>query len=73
MTTSQMRAQRGETWLVRFPFTDLTSTKVRPAVVWAVFSALLSAAAQVRAFVAGVDVLHWDGSEEGVAPGVKAH
>jgi len=37
MTTSQMRAERGEIWLVRFPFTDLSSTKVRPAVVWAVF------------------------------------
>mgnify|MGYP005849811165 FL=1 len=37
MTTSQMRAERGEVWLVRFPFTDLSSTKVRPAVVWAVF------------------------------------
>ena len=37
MTTSQMRAKRGEIWLVRFPFTDLSSTKVRPAVVWAVF------------------------------------
>ena len=37
MTTSQMRAKRGEVWLVRFPFTDLSSTKVRPAVVWAVF------------------------------------
>ena len=32
-----MRAKRGEIWLVRFPFTDLSSTKVRPAVVWAVF------------------------------------
>lgn len=37
MTTSQMRAERGEIWLVRFPFTDLSSSKVRPAVVWAVF------------------------------------
>jgi len=26
----------GEVWLVRFPFTDLTSTKLRPALVWAV-------------------------------------
>ena len=32
-----MRAKRGEIWLVRFPFTDLSSTKVRPAVVWAVY------------------------------------
>ena len=37
MTTSQTRAERGEIWLVRFPFTDLSSTKLRPAVVWAVF------------------------------------
>jgi mRNA interferase MazF len=37
MTMAQMRAKRGEIWLVRFPFTDLSSTKVRPAVVWAVF------------------------------------
>ena len=37
MTTSQMRANRGEIWLVRFPFTDLSTAKVRPAVVWAVF------------------------------------
>jgi len=37
MTTSQMRTERGDVWLVRFPFTDLSSTKVRPAVVWAVF------------------------------------
>ncbi len=37
MTTSQMRAERGEVGLMRFPFTDLSSTKLRPAVVWAVF------------------------------------
>ena len=37
MTTSQIRAKRGEVWLVRFRFTDLSSTKVRPAVLWAVF------------------------------------
>ena len=37
MTTSQMNAARGEIWLVRFPFTDLSSTKVRPAVMCAVF------------------------------------
>ncbi len=37
MTTSQMSSRRGEIWLVRFPFTDLTTTKVRPALVWAVF------------------------------------
>lgn len=37
MTTSQMRAERGEIWLVRFPFTDLSSAKLRPAVVWAMF------------------------------------
>jgi mRNA interferase MazF len=28
--------KRGEVWLVRFPFTDLTSTKLRPALVLAV-------------------------------------
>jgi mRNA interferase MazF len=27
------KAKRGEVWLVRFPFTDLTSSKVRPAMV----------------------------------------
>lgn len=27
------RARRGEVWLVRFPFSDLTSTKVRPSLV----------------------------------------
>lgn len=30
-----MQPERGEIWLVRFPFTDLTSTKLRPALVWA--------------------------------------
>jgi len=30
------KPKRGEVWLVRFPFTDLTSTKLRPALVWAV-------------------------------------
>jgi len=30
------RPRRSEIWLVRFPFTDLTSTKLRPALVWAV-------------------------------------
>jgi len=30
------RPKRGEVWLVRFPFTDLTSTKLRPALVLAV-------------------------------------
>lgn len=32
-----MSIESGEVWLVRFPFTDLTSTKLRPAVVWTVF------------------------------------
>lgn len=27
------KPKRGEVWLVRFPFTDLSSTKVRPALV----------------------------------------
>jgi hypothetical protein len=27
------RPKRGEVWLVCFPFTDLTSTKLRPALV----------------------------------------
>ena len=31
-----LRPKRGEVWLVRFPFTDLTSTKLRPALVLAV-------------------------------------
>ena len=31
-----VRPRRGEVWLVQFPFTDLTSTKLRPALVWAV-------------------------------------
>ena len=35
--TSQARVERGEVWLARFPFTDLSSTKVRPVVVLAVF------------------------------------
>jgi len=30
------KPKRGELWLVRFPFTDLTSTKLRPALVVAV-------------------------------------
>ncbi|HOU11905.1 MAG TPA: type II toxin-antitoxin system PemK/MazF family toxin [Anaerolineae bacterium] len=30
-----LRPKRGEIWLVRFPFTDLVSTKLRPALVWA--------------------------------------
>ena len=30
------RPRRGDVWLLRFPFTDLTSTKLRPALVWAV-------------------------------------
>ncbi|MGA7879032.1 MAG: type II toxin-antitoxin system PemK/MazF family toxin [Desulfoferrobacter sp.] len=30
------RPERGEVWLVRFPFTDLTTTKLRPALVLAV-------------------------------------
>ena len=37
MTNLQRRAKRGEVWLLRFPFTDLSSTKLRPAVVLAVF------------------------------------
>jgi len=37
MTTSRMTARRGEVWLARFPFTDLSTTKLRPVVVWAVF------------------------------------
>ena len=30
------RPRRGEIWLVRFPFTDLVSTKLRPALVLAI-------------------------------------
>lgn len=29
------KPKRGEVWLVRFPFTDLTSVKLRPSLVWA--------------------------------------
>ncbi|MBI4531048.1 MAG: type II toxin-antitoxin system PemK/MazF family toxin [Candidatus Latescibacteria bacterium] len=32
----KLKPKRGEIWLVRFPFTDLTSTKLRPALVLAV-------------------------------------
>jgi len=32
------KPKRGEIWLVRFPFTDLTSAKLRPALVMAVHS-----------------------------------
>ena len=31
-----MMPKRGEIWLVRFPFSDLTSVKLRPALVWAI-------------------------------------
>lgn len=31
-----VKPKRGEVWLVRFPFSDLTFTKLRPALVWAV-------------------------------------
>ena len=34
--STMARHRRGEVWLLRFPFTDLTSTKLRPALVWAV-------------------------------------
>jgi mRNA interferase MazF len=30
------KPRRGEVWLVRFPFTDLTSSKVRPALIVAI-------------------------------------
>lgn len=33
---SSHQAKRGEVWLVRFPFSDLASTKRRPALVFAV-------------------------------------
>jgi mRNA interferase MazF len=32
-----LKPKRGEIWLVRFPFTDLVSTKLRPALVWATY------------------------------------
>ena len=31
------RPKRGEIWLVRFPFTDFTSTKLRSVLVWATY------------------------------------
>jgi len=31
-----MMPKRGEIWLVRFPFSDLSSAKLRPALVWAI-------------------------------------
>jgi len=30
------RPKPGEVWLVRFPFSDLTPSRLRPALVWAV-------------------------------------
>ena len=30
---SNPKVKRGEVWLIRFPFSDLTSTKRRPALV----------------------------------------
>ncbi len=35
--SSMKKVRRGEVWLVGFPFTDLSSTKVRPAIIWSVF------------------------------------
>ena len=37
MTTLQMKARRGEVWLVRFPFSDLSSANLSPAIILAVF------------------------------------
>lgn len=34
--STMARIRRGDVWLLRFPFTDLTSAKLRPALVWAV-------------------------------------
>ena len=31
-----MMPKRGEIWLVRFPFSDLSSAKLRPALAWAI-------------------------------------
>lgn len=30
------KPKRGEIWLLRFPFTDLATVKLRPALVWAI-------------------------------------
>ena len=35
--TSKQKPERGDIWLVRFPFTDLRTTKLRPAIVISVF------------------------------------
>jgi mRNA interferase MazF len=30
-----LKPERGDVWLVRFPFTNLSAVKLRPALVWA--------------------------------------
>ena len=34
---TRLKPKRGEIWLLRFPFTDLSSSKVRPALIIATY------------------------------------
>jgi mRNA interferase MazF len=71
---SNPKVKRGEVWLVRFPFSDLTSTKRRPALVLSVqgedvimvgiFSHLPSGS--LRKTWVRLDVAHPDFSQSGL-------